>query len=103
MQKIVLKQRLAFEDGVYERGDVMTVQNSVAKQLKDNDLVEFVGEESNEQPTPSKTEKNSVTFTSEAEKKKTFDSGTTDKHIAEEKAKPSNVTEVKKEKSPKEK
>ncbi len=100
MQKIKLKQSLAFEDKMGRRGDEITVHSSVAKQLKDQGLVDFVGDETEEQPV-SKSKENSVTF-SDDKGKKIYDSGTTAKHVEEDKKKPS-VTEVKKAKDPKEK
>lgn len=90
------------DDGMARTGDVINVQNSVAKQLKDQGVVEFVGEENDEQAPEPKTAKNSVTISDEGGKK-VFDSGKTAEHVAAEKAKPSNVTESKKSANPKEK
>lgn len=80
-----MNQTLAFENKVYRRGETLKVQNSTAKQLSDNGLVEIVDEDAGEDVQPEES-KNSVTF-SNSEGKKVYDSGTTKKHVEEDKKK----------------
>ena len=100
MQKVVCLQSLAFDDGMKSRGEVIELQKSLAKQLKDAGVVEYVGEETEGEPV-SKSKDNSVTF-SDATGKKVYDTGTTKQHVEEDKKKPS-VVEGKKAKDHKEK
>lgn len=95
MQVIKMNQTLAFENKTYRRGETLKVQNSTAKQLSDNGLVEIVDEDAGEDVAPEQSA-NSITF-SNSDGKKQYDSGTTKKHVEDDKKKATVTVEPKKE------